>query len=152
MLLIFAITFWTREQPADLAYDQLLDKAKSHKTAVVEYNHDKESRQKSMGFPHNCLSIHAVLYNDPYNQCSPFRTCGRCGLTHNSLGCCPASSAQCSKYGHLNHWQCMCGAQMPSRSPSRRRDNKSGADIDTGFTIEGTEIIRKVSEKLIWVY
>ena len=37
-----------REQQADLTYDRLLDKVKSHETSVAEYWQEKESRQHSI--------------------------------------------------------------------------------------------------------
>ena len=114
----FAIRSWAREQPADLAYDQLLHKAKSQMTAVIEYNQDKESSQDSTAFP--SASSHAVWSSDWYNRCSPSRTCGKNGLLTNSSGCCPASSAQCV---HPNHWQCVGHTQTPSTSPSKRVDD-----------------------------
>ena len=40
----FAFLSLASEQPADLAYDKLLDKAKSHVYAVVKYHQGKERR------------------------------------------------------------------------------------------------------------
>ena len=67
----FAIRSWTREWWADLAYDWLLDNAKSHKAVLAEYNYYKESRQDSNSLPSNfSAAIDAVSSNDSYNQCS----------------------------------------------------------------------------------
>ena len=83
----FAIRSWAKEKPTDLAYDQLLDKAKCHKTAVGEYNHDKESRNASMLFPSTVsVSTDAVHLSDSYNRSSTSRTCSRHSVTHSSYG------------------------------------------------------------------
>ena len=39
------------EQLVDLGYDNLLNKAKSHKITVPDYSHDKENRLDSTAFP-----------------------------------------------------------------------------------------------------
>ena len=117
---------WAKEQPGDLAYDLLLDQAKSHEKGLAEHNYDKDSRQDSIIFPAIVsASIDAVLFSDLYNCHSPSRTCGRCGLTHNSSGHCPASGAQCGKCGHPNHCQCMCHTHKTSISSSQRKHNWS---------------------------
>ena len=64
----------------DLAHDKLLDKAKGHKTATVEYHHNKENRQVFTVYPAIVsASIDAVHSSEIYR--SPPRTRGRYGLT-----------------------------------------------------------------------
>ena len=97
------IQFWARKLPADIAYDRLLDKSKSPDTAVVEYNQGKESWQVSMAFPAMVSTyIDGIYSKDNYSRHSPYRTCGRCGLTHNSSSHCPTSGTQYGKCSHPN--------------------------------------------------
>ena len=79
-----------------------------------------------MAFPATVsTSINIVCSRDSYSRHSPSRIYGRCCLTHNSSGHCPASGAQCWKCSHPNHRQYMCNTNTPSRPPSRRGDNQS---------------------------
>ena len=118
----FDVCSCTREQPADLAYDRLLDKAKSHETATAEYHLDNIGRKDSMTFPATVsTSIDAVGSTESYR--SPSMTCVRCGFMHTLLGHCPASGTQYGKCSHLNYWQHMYHTQKTSRSPSRRAES-----------------------------
>ena len=86
----FAVCSWARELPPDLAYDRLLDKARSHETAVAEYYLDKESRQDSIALLATfCASIDAVCSSESYRG-SHSKTCGRCGYNHTISDHCPA--------------------------------------------------------------
>ena len=116
----FAHCSLAREQPADLPFDRLLDKAKSHENALAEYQPYQKNRQDSMAFPATVsTSIDAVNISESYRR-SLSRTCGRSSLHCNISGCCPASGTQCDKCGHPNHQQCLCYTRTPSRSPSRK--------------------------------
>ena len=68
-------------------------------------------------FPRNSLHIYSELQKTP-----PFSTCVSYGLPHNSCNQYPASGTHCSC---PNHWLHMCNTQSPSRSTSRRRDNRA---------------------------
>ena len=121
---------WAREEPADLACDRLLRKSKSHDTAVSENHQGKESRQDSSFSTTVFTFIDAVCSRENYSRHIPSRTCGRCGLTHNSSSHCLASSAQCDKCGLPNHWQHVCHICSPSIKitiQKRRQLNKGNA-------------------------
>ena len=96
---------------------------------MAEYNNiNKERRQNFIAFPATVsVSSNAVHSNDSYNKYSLPRACGRCGLTHDSSGHCPASATQCGKFDHPNQWWHICHTRTPSRSPSRRGYNWSRA-------------------------
>ena len=57
----YSVYTWAREHAADLAYDRLLNKVKSHDTAMAEYHLDKDF----MAFPATVsISIDAVQSNE----------------------------------------------------------------------------------------
>ena len=58
--------------PTDSAYDQLLDKAKSHNKAVAEYNQNKKSRKDSMAFPTNTSAFSDDVCSSDSQQMLPF--------------------------------------------------------------------------------
>ena len=68
----FCVHSWASEQPADVAHNRLLGKAKSHKNAMVEYHLDKESRKAPMALPAtDCTSIDAVHFSENYKDLLP---------------------------------------------------------------------------------
>ena len=124
----FAVSSWGREQQAPLGHHRLLDKAKSHKTVMADYHHNKESRQDFVAFPATVsASIVAVYSSDSY-RISLYRTCGRCGLTHTIVGHFPAPSTQCGKTSCPNHWQHMDYTSAAWQSLSRRAENGHSRD------------------------
>ena len=67
-----AIWSWAREQPADLAYNRLLDRTKSHMTVLAEYYQGKESRWDFTAFPTTVsTSINAVCSKENNSKHSP---------------------------------------------------------------------------------
>ena len=69
-LFIYAVQYLyvhssAREQPADLAYYSLLDKAKSHETDMAEYDLNNESRQDSMAFQ---ITVSSSINADHYRN------------------------------------------------------------------------------------
>ena len=53
----FVVCSLSREQPADIAFDRLLNKAKSYDTAMADYHHDKEPCQDPSAFPSKSVSL-----------------------------------------------------------------------------------------------
>ena len=97
-----------------------------------------------MSFPAKVsISIGAVNSKGNYNRHSPSRTCGRCGLKHNSSSHCPAPvTADVPTTGST------CTAPTPHQGllPEEETTDQ-GTDAITGLTVaeEGTNT-RKVSK------
>ena len=71
-------------------------------------------------------TMHPLMLSASVNHTTDApRTCGRCGLIHNSSGCCPTCGIQCGKCICSSHWEHMCCTMTLSRSLSRRGDNQS---------------------------
>ena len=82
----------------------------------------------SNSFHFNRFSLLQLKLQKTSFSLSPFKTCGRYGLTHTISGHFPTSDEQCGKSGQPNHWQHMCCIRTPSRSPSTREENDHSRD------------------------
>ena len=128
--------FVQESEPAALAYEMVIEKAKAHEHNLLEYKDHQASHGGANSAPsynNPLLTAHTLAKRRPSGRGNNGHHCGKCGKSHER-GNCPVYGKTCDKCKGINHFKAVCcskvtakTAQSPHRSKKSQLPQRHGS-------------------------